>query len=129
MTTTENVLSSKLSEAASVLSENLLQSEPFLCYREADRKLQADPEAVQLLAEFSEIQQKIRTQHDSNDINVRDIKRLRELQSIISANDTIQNHGLAEETAVAFLREINQEISNYLGVDFASLTRRSTGCC
>ena len=34
-----------------------------------------------------------------------------------------------KELAVAFLREVNQEISQLLGIDFASLTRRSGGCC
>lgn len=34
-----------------------------------------------------------------------------------------------QELSVAFLREVNQEISQLLGVDFASLARRSSGCC
>lgn len=126
---TQNAISTTLLEATSSLAENLVQSEPFLRFQEADRKLHADPEAMQLLVEFAELQQKIRDQHISGTVTESDIQRLRELQSTITTKVVIQDHGLAQETAVAFLREVNQEISNLLGVDFASLTRRSEGCC
>lgn len=129
MTSAQNAISAPLLEATTVLAENLMQSEPFLRYQEANRKLHADREAMQLLAESSELQQKIRAQHNSGAITESDIKRLREVQSIISTNDTIQDHGLAQELARAFLREVNQEISQLLGIDFASLTRRAGGCC
>lgn len=129
MTSAQNAISTTLFEATSALAENLVQSEPFLRFQEADRKLHADQEAMRLLTEFAELQQKIRAQQQSGAISESDIKRLRELQSMIPTNDVIQEHGLAQEIAVAFLREVNQEISNLLGVDFASLTRRSGGCC
>ena len=129
MTSAQNAISTTLLEATSVLAENLVQSEPFLRFQEADRKLHADQEAMRLLTEFAELQQKIRAQQHSGAISENDIKRLRELQSAVGTNDVIQEHGLAQEIAIAFLREVNQEISNLLGVDFASLTRRSGGCC
>ena len=129
MISTQNAISTTLLEATSVLAENLVQSEPFLRFQEADRKLHADPEAMRLLTEFAELQQKIRAQHDSGAITESGIKRLRELQKIISTNDAIQDHDMTQELAISFLREVNQEISNLLGVDFASLTRRSGGCC
>ena len=129
MTSAVNAISILMMEATSALAENLAQSEPFLRYQAADRRLHADPEAMQLLAEFSELQQKIRAQHDSGAIIESDIIRLRELQRIISTNDAIQDHNMAQELAIAFVREVNQEISNLLGVDFASLTRRAGGCC
>ena len=129
MTSAVNAISIPMMEATSALAENLAQSEPFLRYQAADHRLNADPEAKELLAEFSELQQKIRAQHDSGTIIESDIHRLRELQRIISTNDAIQDHRMAQQLAIAFLREVNQEISNLLGVDFASLTRRSGGCC
>jgi cell fate (sporulation/competence/biofilm development) regulator YlbF (YheA/YmcA/DUF963 family) len=75
------------------------------------------------------MQQKIRSQQYSGTISESDLTRLRALQSAIGANETIQDHQLTQELAIAFLREVNQEISNLLGVDFASLARRSGGCC
>ena len=124
-----NAISITMLEATSALAENLVQSEPFLRFHEADRKLHTDQEAMRLLTEFAQLQQKIRAKQNSGAISASDIKRLRELQRAIGTNDVIQEQGLAQEMAAAFLREVNQEISNLIGIDFASITRRSGGCC
>ena len=124
-----SAISVTMLEATSNLADNLTQSEAFLRFKAAEGKLNADPEALQLLAEFSELQQKIRTQQHSSSISESDIKQLRVLQSAIANHETIQDYQLTQELAVAFLREVNQEISQLLGIDFASLTRRSGGCC
>ena len=129
MTSTISAISVTMLEATSNLAENLTQSEAFLRFRAAEAKLNADQEALRLLTEFSELQQKIRTQQHSSNISESDIKQLRALQSAIGTNETIQDYELMKELAVAFLREVNQEISQLLGIDFASLTRRSSGCC
>ena len=122
-------LSEPLSAAAAALAENLLQSEPFVRYHQADRLLHEDQQATRLLEEFSKLQQDIRTRQYSEKITEEDIKRLRQLQTDVATNIVIQDQGLKQEMAVAFLKEVNQEISSLLGVDFASLTRRSSGCC
>ena len=122
-------ISPSMLEATSNLAENLLQSEPFLRYRAAERKLQADQEAQQLLTDLTEWQQKIREQQNSGHISVTDLEKLRSLQNAVAANDVIQDYGLTQELAVAFLREINQEISTLLSIDFSSLARRSGSCC
>ena len=116
-------------EATSALAENLAQSEPVLRFRAAEAKLNSDPDALRLLTEFSELQRHIRTQQLASAISETEIKRLRALQNAIATNETIQDYGVTQELAVAFLREVNQEISQLLGIDFASLTRRSGGCC
>lgn len=129
MTSAMNTIPITMLEATSALAEHLVQSEAFVRFQEADRKLQADREAMRLLTEFAELRGKIRAQQDSNAISEGEIKRLRELQSAISANHAIRELGEAQELAIALLREVNQEISGLLGVDFASLTRRAGGCC
>src|SRR5450759_2039630 len=83
MTSAPNAISTTLFEATSALAENLVQSEPFLRLQAADRRLHADQEAMHLLAEFADLQQKIRAQHDSGAMTESDIQRLRELQRII----------------------------------------------
>lgn len=123
------VVPNVLLEATSQLTENLVQSEQILRFQEATRKLQGDKEATVLLTEFSILQQKLRGRQRSTQISEEDIKRLRVLQNAISTNEIIQEKELAEEYAIAFLHEVNQEISNILGVDFATLARRSGGCC
>ncbi len=118
-----------LLEATSSLAENLAQSEAFLRYKAAEQRLHADQQAMQLLSDLSALQQKIRGQQNTGAISQKDLTQLRALQSAVGTNETIQDHLLTQELAIAFLREINQEISQQLGVDFASLARRSSGCC
>lgn len=118
-----------LLEATSSLAENLAQSEPFLRFKAAEQRLHADPQAMQLLSDLSALQQKIRQQQLSSAISQNDLTQLRALQSAVGTNETIQDHLLTQELAIAFLSEVNQEISQQLGVDFASLARRSSGCC
>lgn len=128
-TSAVNTISSTMLEATSNLAENLAQSEPFLQYKAAEGKLNSDHEALKLMRELSELQQKIRTQQYSVGISNSDLNRLRGLQNAIGTNETIQEYELAQEMAIAFLQEVNQEISQLLGIDFSSLTRRSGGCC
>lgn len=116
-------------EATSSLAENLAQSEPFLRYKAAEGKLNADPKTSQILADLSALRQKIYLQQNSGAVPESDVKRLRELQNVIGENEIIQDYLLTQEFAIAFLREVNQEISQLLGIDFAALARRSSGCC
>jgi cell fate (sporulation/competence/biofilm development) regulator YlbF (YheA/YmcA/DUF963 family) len=118
-----------LLEETSNLAENLAQSEPFLRLKVAEQRLHADPQAMQLLSDLSALQQKIRKQQTTGAISQKDLTQLRALQSAVGTNETIQDHLLTQELAVAFLREVNQTISQQLGVDFATLARRSSGCC
>ena len=125
----ETKILSPMLEATSNLAENLLQSEPFLRYKAAERKLQADQEAQQLMTDLAEMQKMIRELQFTGAISETDLKRLRALQNAVAANDVIQDYGLTQELAIAFLREVNQEISTLLSIDFSSLTRRASGCC
>lgn len=129
MTSALGSISPALMEATSALADNLTQSEVFLRLKAAEAKLNADQEAQRWLTELAELQPKIRTQQQAGSIAESDVKQLRALQDAIGANETIQDYLLTQELAIAFLREVNQEISQLLGVDFASLTRRSGGCC
>src|SRR5512146_3247400 len=129
VTTAMNAISSTMLEATTNLAENLAQSEPFLRYKAAAGRLEADAQAMQLLADLSKLQQKIRKSQYSGAVSEKDLARLRSLQTALSTSETIQDYQLTQELAVAFLREVNQEISNLVGIDFASLTRRAGGCC
>ncbi len=116
-------------EALSSLSGNFVQSEPFLRYKSAEQRLHADHQAMQLLSDLSALQQNFRQQQFSGALSQKDLSQLRALQSAVGTNEVIQDYLMTQELAVAFLREVNQEISQQLGVDFASLARKSSGCC
>ncbi len=121
-------ISASVLETTTALATNLAQSEPFLKFKAAQEALDADAGAQRLLADLSELQQKIRTRQYEGGISEADLGRLHELQGLVGTNETIQAFGAAQEKAVAFLREVNQEISSLIGIDFSSLARRS-GCC
>jgi cell fate (sporulation/competence/biofilm development) regulator YlbF (YheA/YmcA/DUF963 family) len=55
-----------------------------------------------------------------------DVEELRAVQTQVQANPAIIAYAQSQQDAVNFLREINQEISQLLGVDFATLAKQST---
>lgn len=123
------VLADKLQEATYDLAEHLSQSEPIQNFRDANKRLMADEQSMKLLAVASKLQQKIYAEQYSGKVSNDEISQLRDLRNQVAMNETIQTQAIAREEAVAFLREINLEISNLLGFDFASFTRRpGSGC-
>lgn len=116
-------------EATMNLTAHLSQSESFLSFKAAQNKLNTDVAALQIVNEFINLQQKIRADQAAGQFSDTDIKHFRDLQVQVATNDVVQERDYALEKAVGFVREVNQEISSLLGVDFASLTRRSTGGC
>jgi len=74
------------------------------------------------------MQQKVRDQQYNGSLVQADLATLRSLQVSVAENQAIQTYLAPQEAAKAFLREVNQEISQHMGIDFASLTRRSSSC-
>jgi hypothetical protein len=56
------------------------------------------------------------------------VDQLRALQSVAQANRLIMDYVRTQQFAIDYLREVNRDVSELLGVDFASLARRP-GCC
>ena len=129
MSSSISTTSITLLEATSELADSLLQSEPFLRLHQAEQIVQTNPEAIKLLSEFSTLQKQFQSTRLSGSIAEGDIQRFREVQSEIGMNEVIQEQRLAQELAIALLRQVNQEITQLLGIDFGALTRRSGGCC
>ena len=55
-----------------------------------------------------------------------DVEELRAIQEQVQANAVIMAYSQSQQGAVNFLREINMEISQTLGMDFASLAKQNT---
>lgn len=119
-------LPENLQAATQALSENLCAAEPFVRYNRAQARLDGDRQAKELLNQLSTTQAKIRTMQSNGGLAQTDIDTLRALQNEVQHNRTIMDYANAQQTAVSYLREINQEISQLLGVDFAALARQST---
>lgn len=114
----------ELLDITRTLANNLAQSEPFLRLKQANRKVEANPQASQLQTEFSLLQMKVRAQQYTSDYSQADVIRLRSLQSLVDRNQTLQEQAAALEDALNFLRDLNQLMSGILKMDFGALTRR-----
>jgi cell fate (sporulation/competence/biofilm development) regulator YlbF (YheA/YmcA/DUF963 family) len=108
------------------LIENILASEPFLRYHRAQIQLNTTPEAMDLLRRLSQLQAEIRKKQSNGGVTQEDIQLLRQVQLEVQRNGVIMDYARAQEEAVNFLRLVNNEISQLLGVNFATLTNHAT---
>lgn len=113
-----------LDEALHNLIEQLTHSEAFARLRSAEQNLMNDQEALTLLNRLAEVQQKVKTQQQSGKPSEEDVNRLQELQLEVSEHPLIQDYEYSREAYIALVRQVNQHISQEIGLDFASLTRR-----
>jgi cell fate (sporulation/competence/biofilm development) regulator YlbF (YheA/YmcA/DUF963 family) len=117
---------SELSAATQALAENVLASEPFVSYDRARVQFKADAQANQLVARLSSLQAELRQHQLQSQVTPENISQLRAAQNDVQANRVIMDYMGTQQVAVAYLREINQEISQLLGADFAALAKRSS---
>jgi cell fate (sporulation/competence/biofilm development) regulator YlbF (YheA/YmcA/DUF963 family) len=121
MTTDSVILPPALLVAAERLATTLAGVEPIAAFRQAKKRLEADPNAGELLERFQSVQADLRVRQARGTITQADVTRLRMLQRAVQSNQLIVEYAEAQQAATAYLPEINQEISQLLGVDFASL--------
>ncbi len=117
---------STLLAATQALAENIVASEPFVNYDRARVQFKADAQANLLVARLSSLQAELRQHQFQNQVTPENISQLRAAQHDVQANQVIMDYMGTQQAAVAYLREINQEISQLLGADFAALAKRSS---
>ena len=116
-----NELTPELKQAAQALGDALKNTPPLRSYADAAAKMAADAQATALLDELERVQADFRVRQSNGGITQADIARLRQLQNDVQTNPTIAAFIEAQQVATAFFPEVNQEISQLLGIDFASL--------
>jgi len=107
--------------ATEKLAEILIYAEPIAAHNRAKARLDSDKEANALLEQLSAAQAELRTRQMSGSVIQNDIDALRALQGEVQSNRVIRNYAQTQQAAIAFLPQVNQEISQLLGLDFASL--------
>ena len=115
-----------LMAATQALAENLLASEPFALYQQAHTRFDADPEARGLIERLSQTQADLRRRQTSRGVTQTDVDQLRALQSEVQSHPVIVDYVYTQQSAITYLREINQAISELIGTDFAALAKKST---
>ena len=119
-------LSPELREATHSLIENLLASEAFTHYQHAQKLLREDEEAHTLMDQLSKVQATVRQQQGSGNVSQAEVDSLRLIQQRALRNPVILDYAEAQQEAIGFLREINGEIGQLLGVDFASFANHAS---
>ena len=119
-------LSPELQEATQSLIENLLASEAFTHYQHARKLMSEDEEARTLMDQLSKAQATVRQQQSSGNVSQAEVDSLRLIQERALRNPAILDYAQAQQEAVGFLREINGEIGQLLGIDFASFANHAT---
>lgn len=121
MDISNSILPPELAEATEALAETLLSAEPIMLYHRAKARLDSDREARELLERFSEAQRDLRLRQANGGITQADMDRLRTLQRAVQSNRVIMDYAETQQAAISYLPTVNQEISQLIGVDFASL--------
>ena len=119
-------LSPQLQEATQSFIEHLLASEAFTHYQAARTSIHEDSEANTLMERLGNAQATVRQQQSTGGVGQAEVDSLRLIQQSALRNPVILHYAQAQQEVVEFLREINGEISQLLGIDFASFANHST---
>ena len=97
-------------------------SETYQQFVEASEQLEADQEATELLETYQQKQQQLEENFDQERM-----AELKERQSDLSNNETIQQHRAAQSELIELLQQTNDVISEPIGMEFAQTS--GGGCC
>ena len=100
----------------------IADSETYQQFIEANKQLESDPEAMDLLDEYRQKQRQMQQDFDQELM-----AELQEIQTELSENETIQQHRDAQSALVELLQETNDVISEPIGMEFAQSS--GGGCC
>ena len=103
--------------------DTLDESETYQRFVAADEALQDDDDAMALLREYQRKQQQM--QRGGFDESV--MAELKQLQTEMSNNETIQRQQAAQADLIELLQRTNDTISDEIGEEFARST--GGGCC
>ncbi|MBE2197462.1 MAG: YlbF family regulator [Anaerolinea sp.] len=116
-----NPFSPELETATEALAAALAAAPPLTAYQQAKARLEAEPASQALLQDLLTSQGQLRQKQMNGRITQADIDALRALQTAVQADSTIMDYVMAQQDALAYLPEVNQSISQWLGIDFAAL--------
>ncbi|OYR85677.1 hypothetical protein DJ84_02015 [Halorubrum ezzemoulense] len=120
---TEEDVEANIEAALHEFLDTLDESETYQQFVAADEALQDDDDAMALLREYQRKQQQM--QRGGFDESV--MAELKQLQTEMSNNETIQRQQAAQADLIELLKRTNDAISDEIGEKFARST--GGGCC
>lgn len=121
-------LQPEITEAALKLGKALISSDPYVRYAQAEQKLDNDVEVKSLMPRLAAAQEQVRKAQIMGTITAEELQVLSDLQMQVKANPVIKHYNTSQQELTKFLQEINAEISQLLGINFALIARHSS-CC
>ena len=112
----------------SQLGEELANISVIKNYQSAQKKLNSDAVAMELLRKLSTARKDLSEKQFSGTFTQDSLKDYSSIQKEVEKNLTIREFSLAQQEVVHLLREVNSEISNLIGTDFSSLLPRTNSC-
>lgn len=110
-------------ESLQTFLDAISDSETYQQFVDAQARLEADDEAMELLQAYEQKQQQLQ----ANEFDQSRMSELQELQTEVSNTEVIQRHQSAEADLIELLTETNDVISEKIGEEFAQSL--GGGCC
>lgn len=116
-------------EAARLLAKGIAESAKFKEFEKMRDRLRADPEAQEMLKSLEMAEQKAQRAATWGGLSKNESKNLETLREETFKHPRILAFLNAQNGLVAELQELNQYMTEKLGIDFADMTKPQTGCC
>ncbi len=116
-------------EASKKLGRAIKESGAYKMFEEANRRLQGDDEARQLLREYQQEQQQVQMLQSWGGAGQDDLDRVEKMRIMMTGNPTLKELFRAQDELVTQLKEVNRLMTEKLGFDFADMTKPAGGCC
>jgi cell fate (sporulation/competence/biofilm development) regulator YlbF (YheA/YmcA/DUF963 family) len=97
-------------------------------YKNAQQKLNSDAGAMDLIRNLSAARKELSQKQQSGTFTPDSLKVFSTIQNEVEKNQTILEYSQTQQEAVQFLKNVNLEISQSIGIDFSSLIKRSNTC-
>lgn len=118
-------LPTALNQSLKNLIQSLTQSYELQNYLNAKHEYEADTTSFQLLQQLTAAQSELMQKQYDSQISRDDLKKIRDLQQRAKNNEKINAYSLSQQNAITFFREINDQISQLIGMNFAKLAKNS----
>ena len=126
----EVITKTKVTKAAREFGEALANCAECRALEEAQEALRKDREARELLSAHQLTQRSIQmAQMGGREVPKDKLEEFNSLAAEINSNATIGNLSDAQKRLQEMLANLNAEISDLLGIDFASNSGTGSGCC
>jgi len=113
---------------AAKLSDELVSIANIKNFKGAQKKLNEEPGAMELLRKLSAARKELSQKQISDTFTQESLNDFYDVQKEVEKNSTINEYSQAQQEAIQFLKNVNFEISQLIGIDFSSLIKRSNTC-